>query len=82
MSWVYEHFIPYGRGVEVTDPRVVRAARWIDISVLRAPHQLVASLTIDDMEATPYQTMVGMWGEEALNLIACSTTGKLIDRVG
>ncbi|KAH9326314.1 hypothetical protein KI387_006492, partial [Taxus chinensis] len=53
MSWVYEHFIPYGRGVEVVDP----GARWTDMSVLRAPHQPVASLTTTDMEATPYQTM-------------------------
>ncbi|KAH9322781.1 hypothetical protein KI387_017420, partial [Taxus chinensis] len=57
MSWVYERFIPYGRGVEVVDPGAVRAARWTDMSVLRAPHQLVASLTTTDMEATPYQTM-------------------------
>ncbi|KAH9324051.1 hypothetical protein KI387_004229, partial [Taxus chinensis] len=26
MSWVYEHIIPYGRGVEVEDPGAVRAA--------------------------------------------------------
>ncbi|KAH9298081.1 hypothetical protein KI387_029763, partial [Taxus chinensis] len=43
-------------GVEVADPGAVRAARWTDMSVLRAPHQLVASLTTTDMEATPYQT--------------------------
>ncbi|KAH9295851.1 hypothetical protein KI387_039439, partial [Taxus chinensis] len=57
MSWVYERFIPYGRGVEVADPGAMRAARWTDMSVLRAPHQPVASLTTDDMEATPYQAM-------------------------
>ncbi|KAH9296299.1 hypothetical protein KI387_039887, partial [Taxus chinensis] len=57
MSWVYEHFIPYGRGVEVTDPGAVRVARWIDMLVLRAPHHPVASLTTVDIEATPYQTM-------------------------
>ncbi|KAH9300805.1 hypothetical protein KI387_012388 [Taxus chinensis] len=74
MSWVYDHFIPYGRGVEVADPGAVRAARWIDMSVLRAPHQPVASLTTDDMEASPYQAMAGLWGEEALTLISCSTT--------
>ncbi|KAH9310247.1 hypothetical protein KI387_044192 [Taxus chinensis] len=82
MSWVYEHFIPYGRGVEVADPGAVRAARWKDMLVLRAPHQPVASMTTSDMEATPYQTMAGIWGEEALTLISCSTTGQLIDRVG
>ncbi|KAH9329517.1 hypothetical protein KI387_001625, partial [Taxus chinensis] len=57
MSWVYEHFIPYDRGVEVTDPRAVREARWTDMSVLRAPHYPVASLTTANMEGTPYQTM-------------------------
>ncbi|KAH9291921.1 hypothetical protein KI387_042891, partial [Taxus chinensis] len=82
MSWVYEHFIPYGRGVEVADPGAVRAARWSDMSVLRAPHQPVASLTTADMEATPYRLMAGIWGEETLTLISCSTTGQLIDRVG
>ncbi|KAH9307571.1 hypothetical protein KI387_035482 [Taxus chinensis] len=29
MSWVYEHFIPYGRGVPVSDPGAIQAARWI-----------------------------------------------------
>ncbi|KAH9330064.1 hypothetical protein KI387_002172, partial [Taxus chinensis] len=82
MSWVYEHFVPYGRGVEVADPRVVRAARWTDMSVLRAPHQPVSSLTTADMEVTPYRLMAGIWGEETLTLISCSTTGQLIDRVG
>ncbi|KAH9324565.1 hypothetical protein KI387_004743, partial [Taxus chinensis] len=82
MSWVYEHFIPYGRGVEVADPGAVRVARWSDMSVLRAPHQPVASLTIADMEATPYQLMAGVWGEEAMTLVSCSITGQLIDRVG
>ncbi|KAH9314559.1 hypothetical protein KI387_023186, partial [Taxus chinensis] len=57
MGWVYEHFIPYGRGVEVADLGAVRAARWKDMLVLRTPHQPVASLTTIDMEATPYQTM-------------------------
>ncbi|KAH9299813.1 hypothetical protein KI387_031495, partial [Taxus chinensis] len=57
MRWVYEHFIPYGRGVEVADPRAMRVARWKNMSVLREPHQPVASLTTDDMEATPYQAM-------------------------
>ncbi|KAH9317976.1 hypothetical protein KI387_019745, partial [Taxus chinensis] len=82
MSWVYERFIPYDRGVEVVDPGVVRAARWIDMLVLRAPHQPIASLTTDDMEATPYHAMVVLWGEEALALISFSTTGQLVDRVG
>ncbi|KAH9323837.1 hypothetical protein KI387_018476, partial [Taxus chinensis] len=57
MSWVYEHFIPYGRGVEVVDLEAVRVARWSDMSVLRAPHQPFSSLTTTDMEVTPYQTM-------------------------
>ncbi|KAH9296211.1 hypothetical protein KI387_039799, partial [Taxus chinensis] len=61
MSWVYERIIPYGRGVEVADPRAMRVARWTDMSVLRAPHQPVTSLTTDDMEATPYQAMAGLW---------------------
>ncbi|KAH9328105.1 hypothetical protein KI387_000213, partial [Taxus chinensis] len=58
MSWVYEHFIPYDRGIEVADPGAVRATIWTYMSVLRAPHQPVASLTTADMEATPYRTMV------------------------
>ncbi|KAH9324221.1 hypothetical protein KI387_004399, partial [Taxus chinensis] len=58
-------------GVEVANPGAVRAARWTDMSVLRAPHQSVASLTTADI-----------WGDEALTLISCSTTGQLIDRVG
>ena len=82
MSWVYERFIPYGRGVEVADPGAVRAARWSDMSVLRAPHQPVATLTTADMEATPYQLMAGIWGEETTTLVSCSITGQLIDRVG
>ncbi|KAH9295627.1 hypothetical protein KI387_039215, partial [Taxus chinensis] len=69
-------------GVEVADPGAMRAARWTDMSVLRAPHQPVTSLTTDDMEATPYQAMAGLWGEEALTLISCSTTGQLVDRMG
>ncbi|KAH9330339.1 hypothetical protein KI387_002447, partial [Taxus chinensis] len=34
----------------VADPGAMRAARWTDMSVLRAPHQPVVSLTIDDTE--------------------------------
>ncbi|KAH9296213.1 hypothetical protein KI387_039801 [Taxus chinensis] len=52
------------------------------MTVLRAPHQPVASLTTVDMEATPYQAMAGVWGEETVTLISCQTTSQLIDRVG
>ncbi|KAH9331995.1 hypothetical protein KI387_004103, partial [Taxus chinensis] len=69
-------------GVEVADPGAVRVARWIDMSVLRATHQPVTSLTTADMEVTPYRLMAGIWGEETLTLISCSTIGQLIDRVG
>ncbi|KAH9295041.1 hypothetical protein KI387_038629, partial [Taxus chinensis] len=82
MSWVYEHITPYGRGVEVEDPGAIRAVRWTGMTILRVPHQPVASLTTADMEATPYQAMAGLWGEETVTLIAFQTTSQLVDRAG
>ncbi|KAH9319730.1 hypothetical protein KI387_021499, partial [Taxus chinensis] len=65
----------------VEDPRVVREARWIGMTVLRMPHHPVASLTTADMDSTPYQDMTGLWGEETLALITCSSMGQLVDRM-
>ena len=74
MSLVYERIVPYKRGVLAEDSGAIRAARWKWMSVLRMPHQPVDSLTSVDMEATPYQAMAGLWGEETLTLIAYHTT--------
>ncbi|KAH9316647.1 hypothetical protein KI387_025274, partial [Taxus chinensis] len=44
--------------------RAVRAARWIRYGQCSEPSQASSHPYHEDMEATPYQLMAGIWGEE------------------